>query len=1050
MSDSGSLSRSSRRYSIIVFLSISLSSIPYRGWASAGGVFSASGVLQVTVLSMSGHDLVPVPHVYVALVRADQPAYRPAIEAIVDGSVKWENITAGRYFVLAQAPSFYSGYRNIEIADGKTNNISIELHPQWDLVGSLVDDAGRPVKNALIRSPRIVPPMSLGTMSKLARESGTDQQTRSDDNGAWKLPVPIKGTALLVEAPGYEAAWVTWDPKDGPALPPTTLHAGSSLRVTTSRADPELILTLISSAPIKTSIPADWRDRAWSREAATTALEWTSQPAGEYDLVASWPDPMRFTAPVTLRHVSLKGSAVQEIHVALPDTPQAAAKSVRVLIPFRANVRGLHAFMRTAGGAREVEASSEIVFGGQLLYAHADAAPEDIFFTTNDEVVLGVRQHSADYAAQAVAGIIFSKADGSLKVAVTEPAHLPVHGNAKFDDCTGDSVDKSFVLPVNVQKGGNIALPLLVGCRAVTMRFEPFSPIVARSTAGPHEIVWLGTHRLKAAASARIHVVHKSDGTSAPDALITAFVSRGPNDLVAAGRQTAASNGWASIEGLPAGEEITFRAEDSTKLTATVTRTLDPGKHEVIDPLALPEAGSLTVAPHFEEGFKNSHGDIDIITVTADRQSGGGLTDRRSVELTRSQQEAVFDGLNAGSWHITVLVRKGELTQPVDVTSVDVESGDKKKIEPLVPLLLISGHLVSHGRGVAASISFTDPPGSGAMVRRVMSKDDGSFTTMLPRPGLYTVSARRMISVPEIELPPIQLDQALDDARIDLPEGALLVSVFSNGMPATGDVVITAVKTTDMPAQGQFVQLVRRDKTDALGKVTLDDLQDGTWLVSARGNDDSVAEKTVVVSLTNPASVSLDLDGGDTLQGTVLDGAGNPAGMAEVDCIYDGSDHIPRTVYVETDSWGKFTFHFPKPAPESLQCGVTALDGTIGAFLTAPVSDAQFVLTPATSAVTFTNWSDRASKDRFWLLAPNGSVFDLSWAAHELRTLNSPFTIPRVPAGAWSVIRLDSAGAFEVLASGGASALPIMSRISLALGGHQVVSMQSGGASDKR
>jgi len=1039
MNNSGSLGRCLRRCSIIVFFSISLSTIAY------GASTSAGGALQVTVRAKSGHDLVPVSHVYVALVRADQPAYRPTIETIVDGSVKWEGIAAGRYFLLAQAPSFYSGHSNIEIADGKTNDIAIELHPQWDLAGSVVDDAGRPVKNALIRSPRIVPPMLLGTMSKLARESGTDQQTRSDDNGAWTLPVPIKGTALLVEAPGYEAEWVTWDPKDGPALPPTKLHSGSSLRVVTSRPDPELVLTLVPSAPIKTSIPADWHDRAWSREAATTALEWTSQPAGEYDLVASWPDPLRFKAPVTLRHVSLKESALQEILVALPETPQEAAKSVRVLIPFNTAVGGLHAFMRTGGGAKEVEAASEIVFGGRVLYAHADAAPEDIFFTTTEEVVLG-RQHGvADpWQAQAPEGIRFPKADGTLKVAVTEPAHLPSHGNVRFHECEDD---KSFVLPVNVQKSGDVALPLLVGCRALILRFEAFSPVVARSTSRPRDKVWLGTHHLKAAASVRIHVVHKSDGTSAADALVTAFVSRGPNDLLAAARQTTAPNGWLLMEGLPVGEEITFRAEDSTKVAGIVTRTLDPGKHEVIDPLSLPEAGSLTVVPHFEDSFKNSHGDIDIISVTADSVYGG-KTDRRSVGLTRNQQEAVFDGLNAGSWHITATVRKGDLTQSVDVTSVDIESGDKKKIEPVIPLLLISGHLTSHGHGVAASISFTDPPGPGAMVRRVASQEDGSFTTMLPRPGVYTVSARRTLSGPEIELAPISLDHALDDARIELPESSLAIRVFSNGTPAA-DVRIRALKMSDTQ-QDQFLQLERRANTDFLGKVTLDDLQNGTWLVNAHGKDDSVAEKTVVVSASNAASVSLDLDGGTALEGIVLDSAGNPAGMAEVDCIYAGSDHIPRAAYVETDSVGKFSIHFPKPAADRLQCGVIALDGSIGAFVTAPVSDAQFVLTPATSVVTFTNWSDRASRDRFWLLAPNGGVFDLSWAAHKLRTLNSPFTIPRVPAGVWSVIRVDSAGAFGVVASGGASALPSMSKITLASGGHQVVSMQSGDTSGQR
>jgi hypothetical protein len=180
------------------------------------------------------------------------------------------------------------------------------------------------------------------------------------------------------------------------------------------------------------------------------------------------------------------------------------------------------------------------------------------------------------------------------------------------------------------------------------------------------------------------------------------------------------------------------------------------------------------------------------------------------------------------------------------------------------------------------------------------------------------------------------------------------------------------------------------------------------------------------------------------LEGTVVDSTGNPAGLATVNCIYTGNDHIPRTGSADTDSWGKFTIHFPKPAPERLQCGVSAADGAIGAFTTAPTSDARLTLAPATGAVTFTNWSDRGNRDRFWLIAPDGAVFDLSWAAFKYRKLDGPFTIPRVPAGSWSVVRIDSAGAFDVLARGGAAGLPKVTQVRFGAGEHKEISMKSG------
>lgn len=331
------------------------------------------GSLEITVHStVPGHDPVPVSGVYMALVRLDHPAHRPSIEAMVDGETKWEGIAAGRYVVLAEAPSFYPALRHVEIADGRSGQVTIELHPQVELTGTVVDAAGRPVKSAIVRTPRIVPPFLLGNLSHLARQHAEHMGTTTDENGWWKLEVPIKGSSMLVEAPGYAGEWVVWDPAKG-QLPPTTLQRGSSLRVLTNRPVPELILTLVPTTRIETSIPADWQDRVWGREAATTAIEWKSQPAGEYDLVATWPDPGRFTAPVTLRHVSLSRNDSKEIRVTLPDTPSLASKTVRVLVPWETGTQGLHAFIRTVNGAKEVPAAAEIVFGGRVLYADASA-----------------------------------------------------------------------------------------------------------------------------------------------------------------------------------------------------------------------------------------------------------------------------------------------------------------------------------------------------------------------------------------------------------------------------------------------------------------------------------------------------------------------------------------------------------------------------------------------------------------------------------------------------------------------------------------------------
>jgi len=1009
----------------------------------------AGGSLEVSVRARSTHG--SLSGVYAALVALDAPSYRPTMEAIVDGGVKWEGIAAGEYVLLAEAPSFEPAMpQNIKISEGKSGQVTLEFQPLFEISGSVTDTAGRPIKDATMSHPRIVPPTSLGVMSNLARQNARHLRTTTDENGSWKIGVIRKELYLLVEAPGYESAWVPWSPDMGPQLPPVKLQPGSSLRVVTNRAAPDLVLTLVPKSPVNTSIPLVWRELIWARNAETTPVEWKSMPAGEYELVASWPDPRRFADPVPLRQVHLSGNGIEEIKVELPNVPALTTKTARVRVPPKTDVGGLRAIVRTSSGAKEVAAASENAIRGRVLYANTDPA-SDVFFTTEGEVILGrlpaaIAQNQEQ--APAIIGVTFPRANGTLRVSVPEHAALPSFGNARFDECTGDAEPMAFVLPVSVGKGGDAALPLLVGCRALTLRFESYSPVAVRPQARARERVWLGAHNLKSAASAQIHVVHKSDGTNIAEAVVTASVVRGSVDPLIVAKGISRADGWLTMGGLPAGEEIIFRAEDSRKIAGTVKRTIDPGKEDVIDPLPVTEAGQLTVIPHLEASFKSENPKAEIAAVVV-LPEDGGKADMKTVELNANLQEAVFPGLKAGSWKVVALVSVNDLTQPIDVEVLKIEDGDKKKIEPEIKLLVVSGHLTSRGHGVAASIQFTDPPGPGAISRRVRSAQDGSFRTILPRPGYYGIAARRQLADPDVELDPIQIERSVYDLRIELPEGSLSVRVFSDGTPAA-DVQVTASMLGDSREQNQLLRLSRTARTNLAGEVVLDELQDGTWLVRARGKDEKVAEKTTEIAAARPASVRLDLDGGSTLQGSVFDSTGNPAGTATVNCIYSANDGIPRIGSAETDSWGKFAIHFPKPAPERLQCGVATADGAIGTFVTAPVDDGRWSLPSATAALTLTNWSDRGNRDRYWLLGADGGLFDVSWAARKLGTLDGPFTIRKVPAGAWSIVRADSAGAFSMIAGGGAGALPKIAQVRFGAGEHREIDMKPVDTSSRR
>jgi hypothetical protein len=1003
----------------------------------------AGGSLEVSVRARSTHS--PLSGVYVALVPFDAPSYRPAMEAIVDGAVKWEGIAAGEYVLLAEAPAFEPATpQNITISEGKSGQVTLEFQPLLELSGSVTDAEGHPIKDATVSHPRSVPPTMLGVMSKLARQNARHLRTTTDENGSWKIGVIQKQLYLLVEALGYESAWVLWTPDMGPQLPPVKLQPGSSLRVTANRAAPDVVLTLVPKSSVNTPIPPVWRDVIWARDLETASVEWKSMPAGDYDLVARWPDPRRFADPVTLRQVHLSGNGIQEIKVELPNSPPLTAKTARIRIP-RAEVPGLRAFVRTSSGAKEVAAAYEDAIRGRVLHANADPA-SDVFFTTEGEVILS-RLPAAENPeqARAVMGVRIPRANGTLRVSVPEQATLPSFGSARFDECNVDGSSMAFVLPVNVEKGGDVALPVLVGCRALTLRFLSYSPVAVRPQARAREKVWLGAHTLKSAASAQIHVVHKSDGTSVPEAVVTASVNRGSIDPLIVARGIARADGWVTMAGLPAGEEITFRAEDARKIAGTVTRTIDPGKEDIIDPLPLTEAGQLTVVPHLEASFKSENPKAEIAAVVVTPEDGN-KADMKTVDFNPNLQEAVFPGLKAGTWKVVALVSVNDLTQPIDAAVVKIEDGDRKKIEPEIKLMVVSGHLISRGRGVAASIQFADPPGPGAIARRVQSDPDGLFRIVLSRPGYYGIAARRQLEDPDVELAPILIEGSTYDLRIELPEGSLSVGVFSDNKPvADADVTVSMLANSREP--NQILRLGRTMRTNRAGEAVLDELQDGMWLVRARGAGDKVAEKSIEITAARPASVRLDLDGGSTLQGSVLDSSGSPAGAAAVNCVYSGSDGIPRSSSAETDSWGKFEMHFPKPAPERLQCGVATADGAIGTFVTAPVEQANWILPPATGAVTLTNWSDRGDRDRYWLLGADGGLFDVSWAARKWGMLDSPFTMRKVPAGTWSVVRVDSAAAFAIIANGGGGQLPKLVQIRLGAGERQEVDMKAGTSS---
>ena len=65
---------------------------------------------------------------------------------------------------------------------------------------------------------------------------------------------------------------------------------------------------------------------------------------------------------------------------------------------------------------------------------------------------------------------------------------------------------------------------------------------------------------------------------------------------------------------------------------------------------------------------------------------------------------ASFDDVTPGRWHVTAWVSVEDMTQPVEVETVDVAQGDEKHVDAKVKPLIFKGQVVSGGHGVSAYV----------------------------------------------------------------------------------------------------------------------------------------------------------------------------------------------------------------------------------------------------------------------------------------------------------------------------------------------------------
>ena len=341
--------------------------------------------------------------------------------------------------------------------------------------------------------------------------------------------------------------------------------------------------------------------------------------------------------------------------------------------------------------------------------------------------------------------------------------------------------------------------------------------------------------------------------------------------------------------------------------------------------------------------------------------------------------------------------------------------------------MVFDGFVSFGGKGIKARLIFFDSPSPNGVGRFVNADDNGRFTAVLPAAAIYGVEAipfdqpKARISLGDVEL----LDSA-QPIHLEIPDGGIVVRVKDRGNPVSGIDVHAVLHRTSV--SGSVMQVVKTASTDAAGEARFESLLDGIWVVEASNDHGQSAESAVTLARNDLKRLDLGLEPSLELAGFVHDAKDHGIAGASVDCLFLSKANIPGSARAETNDEGHFSVVLPPLGRQLLNCGVSTLAGAIAAFTTPPTTTADFHLPADAGTLTISDWGIHLRLDVYWLVADDGRMFDLTWAAAEVRALWSPLVIRALGEGSWKIVRADTVDRWVRLGTAGGNALdPIVS-----------------------
>lgn len=954
-----------------------------------------TGALPVTIL-VEGSGGEVVADVYVALVPAERPWSRPAVEKIGTDAKVLVEVAEGTYRIVAGARG--KGVRvsdRIEVRASGKNEFRVALPVMRTLTGSVRNERGEPLPDVTIGDVNAFVEPPLGTASELAAiHLGRGRRTKSDADGNWSLLVEEARTSPLVaEAADYATTWRSRQAADFEPIE-LVMQRGARLRLLFDREAPEVVVTLEAKGDLP-AVPPAWQSQFWARRVLKNAIEWASLAAGEYDIYAQQFDLRTFSGAVKIGTASLESGVTAELRLQLPQA-KAPSKSVAMnLVPplVRFDAATIKAFGRDGRGTpRSMPLVSEQVSGGTLLYLDATGFMPPYFGTTDDRfIVLPVAEgETAGLAA------VRDLAGASLRIqAGSEGLELPSSGMATFLGC---STPETIAVPVAVAKDGRVTFDAPAGCMRIVLDFDPFSPVVLMKQLSPGDPEWLGEFTLYAGGSAAVRVATEDGSPVASATVVVSARSEGGRTLVPIAEQTTGPDGWARFERLPAGPQLAVGARTSDGDRSVIENLrVDPQQQKFIDPLRMPRPANLVVepklAPEFTRQFPKGH----ILMLFLEPIDGSA--ERRTVRVEGSER-VEFSRLLPGRWQLGAMITADRGYQPVLGEQIEVKAGESKEVEALIEPLVFRGRVTGSASDLSGNIDILSPRRSD-LVPSVEVFPSGEFVTILPRRDTYFVDVRLRSTGQLLLVGNVAFLDPAQPVEIKLPQGVIVARVRAGGKPVAGAMVMARMRhqpSTEVPLVASPV------KTGTDGEARIEGLLPGQWVFFVA--EDAQSQKSVTVSGNEVESVELEVTGGSAITGRVMETFGAPVADAKVTCLLPGPDGLPYIRKAFTGHDGSFDVGDRVRARSTVLCSVTSFSGAQGYRVVAG-EPANLVLpaNPAALRVTSLPAMDRFSG--LWLVSRDGRVIEVSPYVPRVSG-GATLDVPALAPDAWKLVRVST------------------------------------------